>query len=848
MKKIHFLTLLFFIVMLPYHGFSTILHVPVEYSSIQTGIDASVDGDMVLVEPGTYYENLNLNGKNIILCSNYFTTGDPAFINSTIIDGSSADRVITINNYEISSCQVVGFTVQHGYSPSIPNTPYGGGGIFISDASPQILHCIIQNNYAPDYGGGLCVYGSYSSAKVMDCTIRNNTANSYGGGVFMGDCAFDAEISNSIITGNSITCDCAWNGGGGGVNLYHTGKLVNCLITNNSAPNASVGGGGVHCDWGDPANQAILIIGCTIVNNTAFNNGGTSYVIEGGEFRNCIIWGNTDQYGNISNYDGNSYVNCCTDPLPAGAGNISSYPDFADVSLGNFRLMDASPCIDAGDNSFNDQSFDLDGYSRIVGGIIDMGAYEYGSGTGTEVQIGSGSDQSWQFPIYSCYNYNYSQQIYLGSEITDGGGSSGLIKKIRFYYAGGGSVFSNWNNWTIYLGNTEKTEFSSTSDWVPVGSMTQVFSGTFSDPAEGTWIEFTLSAPFYYSGSNIMVAVDENSNGWDCTALWGSFYSGAPRGLSYYDDDTNPDPASPPVANYDPDAYIAQVQFEINTFVGTIEGYVMEEPDCMIPIEGATITTGTHSATSDSTGYYQMILPAGTYYDLTAIWHDAIQTIFSVDIAEGSTTSQDFCLTPYFAPPVNLQASVTGPLQNNVHLTWLAPGSAPDQWIHWDNGVIWGALGYSANSVYTVASRWPVTDIAPYNGTFLKKIRFVAADAAATYTLKVWKGSNASTLLLSQVVTDPFIGTWNEITLDTPILIDGTQELWFGYEIYQHESGYPAGLGPGPAVAGKGDMINAGYGWFSVKEAWDGNLTGHSRDSFLKAPFWARYTKSYRVR
>jgi hypothetical protein len=102
----------------------------------------------------------------------------------------------------------------------------------------------------------------------------------------------------------------------------------------------------------------------------------------------------------------------------------------------------------------------------------------------------------------------------------------------------------------------------------------------------------------------------------------------------------------------------------------------------------------------------------------------------------------------------------------------------------------------------------------------LKKIRFVVDEATASYTLKVWKGANASTLLHSQVVDNPYINAWTEVTLDTPILIDGTDEFWFGYEINQ-TSGYPAGLAPGPAVTGKGDMINNGGGWFSMKETWN---------------------------
>lgn len=34
--------------------YSTIINIPEDYSTIQAGIDASVDGDTVLAKPGTY--------------------------------------------------------------------------------------------------------------------------------------------------------------------------------------------------------------------------------------------------------------------------------------------------------------------------------------------------------------------------------------------------------------------------------------------------------------------------------------------------------------------------------------------------------------------------------------------------------------------------------------------------------------------------------------------------------------------------------------------------------------------------------------------------------------------------
>ena len=48
---------------------SNTINVPGDYTTIQDGINASVDFDTLLVQTGTYIENININGKKIIVAS-----------------------------------------------------------------------------------------------------------------------------------------------------------------------------------------------------------------------------------------------------------------------------------------------------------------------------------------------------------------------------------------------------------------------------------------------------------------------------------------------------------------------------------------------------------------------------------------------------------------------------------------------------------------------------------------------------------------------------------------------------------------------------------------------------------
>jgi len=121
-------------------SFATIINVPGDYPTIQSGIDAASNGDTVLVTPGTYIENINYNGKNIVVGSLYLTTQDTSYISSTMIDGNQSGLVVTFMNREDTSAVLTGFTIQNG------SAGHGGGIRCVNNSSPSLENMTIIGN------------------------------------------------------------------------------------------------------------------------------------------------------------------------------------------------------------------------------------------------------------------------------------------------------------------------------------------------------------------------------------------------------------------------------------------------------------------------------------------------------------------------------------------------------------------------------------------------------------------------------------------------------------------------------------------------------------------------------
>lgn len=166
------------------------------YTTIQAAINAALDGDTIIVCPGTYYENIILHDKNITLQST--DPLNPSTVEATIIRATTNDSVVKFTGGDNSTLQ--GFKITNG------NPIYYGGGIYVAGSMPTIMNNIIVSNRA-SYGGGIYA-GYYSSPDIQNNTITSNEADYSGGGICV-------VMSSAIIKDNTITDNYATEHGGG---------------------------------------------------------------------------------------------------------------------------------------------------------------------------------------------------------------------------------------------------------------------------------------------------------------------------------------------------------------------------------------------------------------------------------------------------------------------------------------------------------------------------------------------------------------------------------------------------------------------------------------------------------
>ena len=263
-----------------------------------------------------------------------------------------------------------------------------GGAIYAFNSQCSIARSTFTNNRCSATGAGSGVIGSTVYAAVPE---------GLGGAIFGNYSVFTVDRcifrSNAVETNNNGAFGRAV--GGGMCLLTSQLTVTNSVFFGNTTRDFTngVSGAAMYVDNSQQSKPAV-ITNCTVVTNTSSSiNGSQSGGLYGVNLSpvitNCIFWNNSGL-----SISGSSLVATVTYSTIqggfAGTGNLTSFPDFVNITSGDLRLNVTSPCIDAGRNTssaeFGSVTVDLMGTARgfdgnpsrnVDGSDYDMGAYEF---------------------------------------------------------------------------------------------------------------------------------------------------------------------------------------------------------------------------------------------------------------------------------------------------------------------------------------------------------------------------------------------------------------------------------------------------------------------------------------
>lgn len=371
--------------------------------SIQAAIDAAVDGDRVLVPPGTYHETISFLGKAIEVVG----TSGPAV---TTLDATGLDApVVSFWEGEGPLSILRGLTVLNGDNHSFP-AGFGGGisGWYLGSpapiASPTVVDCIIRgcsanwgagaftngtlrrcviagNGLASlDFGGGV----AGESMSLVECVLADNYGYE-GGGALRRAGPGTASFVDCVIVENR-----AGEGGKGAGLLLEGPTLVQgCLIARNAITWGGMfgnSGSGIHA----PA-PGVLVQACTVADNQctpSFFGPNTGGITGAATVVGCIVRGNCELELDLATA-GYSDVK---GGWP-GAGNFDAEPLFVDAPGGDYHLRAGSPCIDAG----SPLALDPDGTPADVGAHFFRSLYPRDNATAAQWAAPAWKDVSGLF-------------------------------------------------------------------------------------------------------------------------------------------------------------------------------------------------------------------------------------------------------------------------------------------------------------------------------------------------------------------------------------------------------------------------------------------------------------------
>lgn len=281
-----------------------------------------------------------------------FSTYSSITISNTIITNNTATLGGGIRQYS-GTMNVENSTISNNEAANI------GGGFFSSYGTVTIQKTIISNNEAIDYGGG--IWNDGTNLTIQTSIIDNNSTTNYdGGGIYSADGYIDIRTS-------TISTNTAGRNGGGIYNNTSNAQLSNLLIRNNS-------NGGIY-NVAYMSARNLTVIDDVYMMNSSYYNYFYNSILWGGitssnywhfQPNNTIVKGGNGSWNLQGNFDVTS--------LNADGSDIFADPTSA---IPDYTLKACAIAVNAGSNWGTNGSKDLNGNKRIIGSLVDLGAYEY---------------------------------------------------------------------------------------------------------------------------------------------------------------------------------------------------------------------------------------------------------------------------------------------------------------------------------------------------------------------------------------------------------------------------------------------------------------------------------------
>jgi hypothetical protein len=345
------------------------LNVPGDSPSIQGAIVLAANGDTILVAPGTYVETIDLLGKQLVIEG----TGGAAV---TTIDGNGGGSTVSVHTDEPDGTAIRGFTITGGsgqpvaipaFASGDPEYHPGAGGVHVgSSAHLELTDCVITGNSVTGqfaWGGG--VYLSGGTLVMSGCTISGNTSER-GSAIAILGYPHTLTASDCTLTGNTAS----GTGLGGAIySGYGKGSFTDCTITDNTGSGINLVGYQMHFSH------------CVVRGNTAW--GMTSYGDIGADAIGLTFLGNGlgGAHCAAGKYFGSSdIVEGCV--FAGGDGldvSLNLWADIANCSFDDATITATGTTLTI-KNSIGRGTTAVDGYasldvtySDIVGGFAGTG-------------------------------------------------------------------------------------------------------------------------------------------------------------------------------------------------------------------------------------------------------------------------------------------------------------------------------------------------------------------------------------------------------------------------------------------------------------------------------------------